>query len=223
MSFNQTIKEKILILDGAMGTNLFDKGRKAGESPSLLNLRNPDAVLELQRAYIEAGSNIILTNTFGADAMHFSSYKLNSIILKGIDIAKTKEVDNIVALIENTFLIIDGFSNSKIKSFIKTLSEFLIRTSYDEERLKFLQKLFEELRHLILIRIKMNEELLNNIDRIFKEINDVIFAYTINYFKKLRLENKNFSEKLDFFIQRILSSHNNSELKDSFANRNFLK
>ncbi len=136
---------------------------------------------------------------------------------KGIDIAKTKEVDNIVALIENTFLIIDGFSNSKIKSFIKTLSEFLIRTSYDEERLKFLQKLFEELRHLILIRIKMNEELLNNIDRIFKEINDVIFAYTINYFKKLRLENKNFSEKLDFFIQRILSSHNNSELKDSFA------
>ncbi len=88
MSFNQTIKEKILILDGAMGTNLFDKGRKAGESPSLLNLRNPDAVLELQRAYIEAGSNIILTNTFGADAMHFSSYKLNSIILKGIDIAK---------------------------------------------------------------------------------------------------------------------------------------
>ncbi len=136
---------------------------------------------------------------------------------KGIDITETKEVNNIVALIENTFLLIDGFSNSKIKSFIKTLSEFLIRTSYDEERLKFLQKLFEELRHLILIRIKMNEELLNNIDRIFKEINDVIFAYTINYFKKLRLENKNFSEKLDFFIQRILSSHNNSELKDSFA------
>ncbi|MGC8764461.1 MAG: SpoIIE family protein phosphatase [Brevinematia bacterium] len=136
--------------------------------------------------------------------------------MKGLGFKDDVELERIVSLIEDIFFLIDGFSSSRIKGFIKTLSEFLIKASYNEVELKFLHKLFGELRHLIISRVIMNEELLGNLDRIFKEVNDVIFAYTINYFKKSELENKNFSEKLDYLIQKILSSHNNTELKDSF-------
>jgi 5-methyltetrahydrofolate--homocysteine methyltransferase len=82
------MKKKIVILDGAMGTNLLTKGRKPGESPSLLNIRNAEAVLNLQRDYVESGSDIILTNTFGADALHFSSRDLEKIVYEGVRIAK---------------------------------------------------------------------------------------------------------------------------------------
>lgn len=87
MNLQRMIKNKIIILDGAMGTNLIDKGRKPGEAPSLLNLKNSQAVLELQKAYVNAGSDIILTNTFGADAHHFSYLELIKIISEGIKIA----------------------------------------------------------------------------------------------------------------------------------------
>ncbi len=121
--------------------------------------------------------------------------------------------DNTISLIENIFFLIDNFSTSKMKNFVKILSEFLIKTNYDEYKLKFLQKIFEELRHLILIRITLNELLVNNIDKIFKDINDIIFAYTINHFNKMIIEKRHFSEKLDLLIQKILASHNDKELK----------
>lgn len=87
MNLRRMIKNKVIILDGATGTNLLDKGGKAGESPSLLNLKNRQAVFELQKAYVDAGSDIILTNTFGADRNHFSSADLTIIISAAVKIA----------------------------------------------------------------------------------------------------------------------------------------
>ncbi len=55
----------ILILDGATGTQLQKMGLPAGMAPELWNLQNPKAVKQHYRAYIEAGSDAILTNTFG--------------------------------------------------------------------------------------------------------------------------------------------------------------
>lgn len=55
----------ILIADGATGTMLQNAGLPYGAAPERWNLENPTAVRELYRAYIEAGSDIILTNTFG--------------------------------------------------------------------------------------------------------------------------------------------------------------
>lgn len=82
------LKKKVLILDGAMGTNLIDKGRAPGEPPCALNLTNPQAIYELQKAYAKAGANIILTNTFGADPVHFKMDILGKIIAVGVKIAK---------------------------------------------------------------------------------------------------------------------------------------
>jgi len=83
-----TLKRKVLILDGAMGTNLLDKGRSPGEPPCALNLNNPHAVYDLQKAYVDAGSDIILTNTFGADPLHFKAEILEKIIAQGVKIAQ---------------------------------------------------------------------------------------------------------------------------------------
>ncbi len=55
----------IIIMDGATGTQLQKMGLPPGKAPELWNLENPEAVKKHYRAYIEAGSEAILTNTFG--------------------------------------------------------------------------------------------------------------------------------------------------------------
>jgi methionine synthase I (cobalamin-dependent) len=54
-----------LLADGATGSNLFERGLQSGDAPELWNADHPDRVAELHRAFVEAGADIILTNTFG--------------------------------------------------------------------------------------------------------------------------------------------------------------
>ena len=60
--------EEYLLFDGAMGTMLQEAGLAAGELPELLCLTNPQEVTTIHRAYVEAGSQVVTTNTFGANA-----------------------------------------------------------------------------------------------------------------------------------------------------------
>jgi 5-methyltetrahydrofolate--homocysteine methyltransferase len=60
------VQEKPVITDGAWGTEMQARGLAAGECPDAWNLTHPDRVYDVARAYVEAGSRIILTNTFGA-------------------------------------------------------------------------------------------------------------------------------------------------------------
>jgi len=61
----------VLIADGAMGTELFARGLPAGEAPELWNLENPEAIVAIHNRYIGAGSDIVVTNSFGG-----TSYRL---------------------------------------------------------------------------------------------------------------------------------------------------
>ena len=54
-----------LLADGATGSNLFDRGLQSGDSPELWNAEHPELIAELERAFVEAGADIILTNSFG--------------------------------------------------------------------------------------------------------------------------------------------------------------
>ena len=54
-----------LLLDGATGTNLFAAGLMSGEAPELWNVEQPDKIRALHRGFVEAGSDVILTNSFG--------------------------------------------------------------------------------------------------------------------------------------------------------------
>ncbi len=58
-----------VVTDGAWGTELQARGLDSGEFPDLWNLTHPDRVREVARAYVEAGSQVILTNTFGANRL----------------------------------------------------------------------------------------------------------------------------------------------------------
>lgn len=92
------LKKRILLLDGATGTNLLDKGLAPGESPSILNLKNPQAVYEIHRAYIDAGSDVILTNTFTANPINISSSKLKKVITEGVKIAKRAAANKAIVI-----------------------------------------------------------------------------------------------------------------------------
>ena len=66
----------IQIFDGAMGTMLQNAGMKTGDCPEYLNITNPKMVQDVHRAYFEAGSDIIETNTFGASRIKLAEYNL---------------------------------------------------------------------------------------------------------------------------------------------------
>ncbi len=70
--------ERTLVFDGAMGTMLQSAGLKAGALPETLNSENPSAVLNVHRAYINAGADIISTNSFGANAVKLAPYGMDS-------------------------------------------------------------------------------------------------------------------------------------------------
>lgn len=81
-----------LLLDGGWGTQLQLRGLEVGMHPDLWNLANPDKVLEVAQAYVDAGSDIILTNTFGATRFtlgrHGSENKVDEINRAGVEISK---------------------------------------------------------------------------------------------------------------------------------------
>ncbi len=68
----------VVILDGAMGTMLMARGLQAGEAPERMNMEHPEIVAEIHREYIQAGSNIVLTNTFGANRFRLKRHGLDN-------------------------------------------------------------------------------------------------------------------------------------------------
>jgi len=66
----------ILLLDGATGSQLIDRGLQAGECPELWNVLHPQKVREIAAMYFEAGSDAVLTNTFGGSLIKLKDYGL---------------------------------------------------------------------------------------------------------------------------------------------------
>ena len=88
MDILQHLKNNILYLDGGMGTLLQARGLLAGELPERWNLSHPDVITEIHKQYFDAGSNVVNTNTFGANCLKFSADELEAIIGAAINIAR---------------------------------------------------------------------------------------------------------------------------------------
>ncbi len=67
---------KPILLDGAMGTMLFSAGLDSGNSPEEWNVLHPDKVKAIHQAYVDAGSQVILTNTFGGSSLRLDTHNL---------------------------------------------------------------------------------------------------------------------------------------------------
>ena len=89
MNFTDFLKENIVRLDGGMGTLLQARGLLPGENPERWNLTRPEIIQAIHRDYFDAGSNVVCTNTFGANCLKFSEDELEAIIRTAVDNAAT--------------------------------------------------------------------------------------------------------------------------------------
>ena len=96
---SELMRERVLIFDGAMGTMLFDLLGNFDYPPELVNLERPDIPYEIHRLYIEAGANIITTNTFGGSRLKLRSFgledKFEALNRLGVEIAKRAAQDRV--------------------------------------------------------------------------------------------------------------------------------
>lgn len=92
MNLLDTLSKKTLLTDGAMGTMLHARGVDFDKSFDELNLSNPATVADIHRAYIEAGAELIITNTFSANRFKLSKYGLQNNLVEinraGVELAK---------------------------------------------------------------------------------------------------------------------------------------
>lgn len=84
MKITEYIKDHILYLDGGMGTLLQKQGLVPGELPERWNITNPDVITAIHRDYYDAGSNVVNTNTFGANILKFGFEELEEIVKSAI-------------------------------------------------------------------------------------------------------------------------------------------
>lgn len=79
--------KELLFFDGGMGTELQKNGLKKGELPELLNIHSPEIVKKVHKSYLDAGCDIITTNTFGANSLKFQN--VDEIITNAVNIVKS--------------------------------------------------------------------------------------------------------------------------------------
>ncbi|MGN0517233.1 MAG: homocysteine S-methyltransferase family protein [Acutalibacteraceae bacterium] len=92
MNFKELMLQKnFIILDGGMGTAIQKSGLQTDGVPEELNITNPDAIIAIHRSFIDAGSDIIYTNTFGANACKIknSTYSVEQLVTAGVKNART--------------------------------------------------------------------------------------------------------------------------------------
>ena len=88
MTVLEYLKEHLVYLDGGMGTLLQKRGLLPGELPERWNVSHPDVIVELQKAYFDAGSNIICTNTCGANSLKYGEEDVEPLIRAAVENAK---------------------------------------------------------------------------------------------------------------------------------------
>ncbi|MBN1458954.1 MAG: homocysteine S-methyltransferase family protein [Armatimonadetes bacterium] len=91
------LREGVLVCDGAMGTLLASEGYRSGDALELLSVERPDAIRAVHRAYVEAGAELILTNTFQATspalARHGLADRMSELVEAAVGLARGEAGD----------------------------------------------------------------------------------------------------------------------------------
>ncbi|MFH1742619.1 MAG: bifunctional homocysteine S-methyltransferase/methylenetetrahydrofolate reductase, partial [bacterium] len=97
--FLEIIQDRVLLADGAMGTELYTRGFFVNRCYDELNLSGPDTIREIHEQYAEAGAEILTTNTFGASRVHLAAYglaeKTAEINRRGVELARETAGDSV--------------------------------------------------------------------------------------------------------------------------------
>ena len=95
MNFKEYLQQNIVILDGGMGTLLQERGLQPGEQPERWNLSHPEDITAIHKAYFDNGSNVVNTNTFGANLLHYDEQELTEVIRAAVANAQqARELSN---------------------------------------------------------------------------------------------------------------------------------
>ena len=123
----ERLGRELLFFDGGMGTLLQKEGLLPGELPEVWNLEHSDIIQNIHKAYFEAGSDIVLTNTFGANAIKFHNdkYSLKEVIEKAVGNVKTaaKMADR-----EDYFIALDVGPTGKL---LKPMGDLAFEDAYE--------------------------------------------------------------------------------------------
>ena len=82
------LQEKVLVLDGGMGSLLYARGMSRTERSESWTLFHPEVVRDIHRSYYDAGSNLVLTDTFGANGLFHSSDELREIVTAAVRLVR---------------------------------------------------------------------------------------------------------------------------------------
>lgn len=88
MNILDYMKDHFLFLDGGMGTLLQAAGLQPGELPERWNVSHPEEIIKIQQSYFDAGSNVVLSNTFGANGLKFDDAELESLVTAAVHNAR---------------------------------------------------------------------------------------------------------------------------------------
>ncbi len=126
----ETLNERTLVFDGAMGTTIYSRGVFINTCFDELNLSRPDLIKEIHQEYVDAGADVILTNTFGANSIKLKKYglggKCKEINEAGVKLAKEIAGDKVYVL---------GSVGSRLKlgSIMTSENQQEIEDSYHEQ------------------------------------------------------------------------------------------
>ena len=155
MNFREEIQKRILIGEGAMGTLLYTTG--VDQCYEELNVTNPDLVRGVHQAYVQAGAEIIQSNTYGANHFKLKRYGLedqvSSINREGIKIARSAANENCFVFgtigatrnLRNSDITIEeikrGFREQLFSLLIENPDGLLLETYYDFEEMEAVLKI----------------------------------------------------------------------------------
>lgn len=133
---NLDLKNGVIIADGAMGTRIMELGVNLKETPSeLLNIKKPELIEKIHREYIDAGADLILSNTFMCNIINAkrNNYNLEKVIESGLHIAKRAWGDEgLVALDIGPLSYYIEENDSSFKEIVYENTERLINASKDK-------------------------------------------------------------------------------------------
>lgn len=131
MRFIDAIYKKRIFLDGAMGSELIKRGYST-ENVEELSITVPEVVKSIHKAYVEAGSNAVYTNTLGANSLKLKSvYPLETIILAAVDLARASGAEYI------------GYDCGSLGALLYPYGELTFEKAYDlfAEQARIIKKL----------------------------------------------------------------------------------
>lgn len=132
---NLDLKNGVIIADGAMGTRIMELGVNLKETPSeLLNIKKPELIEKIHREYIDAGADLILSNTFMCNIINAkrNNYNLEEVIESGLHIAKRAWGDEgLIALDIGPLSYYIEENDSSFKEIVYENTERIINASKD--------------------------------------------------------------------------------------------